>query len=203
MKRGKSIFTISLLSLFVLFFSALNIYAGQISYNRGKAIDYASKHCGTSEETKYNFTDYKCWNGYKPECVKDNPGIKDGCKDKDGNPKPCYADCANFDSQAMIAGSLDFSCVKPVDTIGKDGKTKGLIGVSPFKSALTRNFCFEVISDPSKAKAGDILSQKKSSHVVIYSGVQSKTFIDSDGTEKTGSVLRPQYYGHTTNRCRY
>ncbi len=48
--------------------------------------------------------------------------------------------------------------------------------------------CFEVITDHTKAKAGDILSQKGISHVIIYSGEQRNN--------NTSAV----FYGHTNDR---
>ena len=47
---------------------------------------------------------------------------------------------------------------------------------------LQRSFCFEEITDHTKAKEGDILSYKTYRHVVIYAG-------------------KDKYYGHTTDRC--
>lgn len=171
MKRAIKPYIILLLSSLILL---SNAYAKEITYNRIRATNYASEHCGMSEETKYNHTDYKCWNAAYPEC--ENAGQKNSKGEYIG------VDCANFASQALIAGfggkkENPFSCVSKADVIGKDGLTKGEISVSQLKSALTKNFCFERITDTSKAQSGDILSLKKRSHVVVYSGSQRNGFI--------------------------
>ena len=67
----------------------------EISYNREKARDYAKYHCGTGRPPDKGYNpDYKCFNPQKPECEKGG------------------TDCANFVSQALIAGGLKFySCI--------------------------------------------------------------------------------------------
>jgi len=133
-------------------------------------------------------------------CREDNPwiskdvkGCKDKqgnliycCKDKQGNPKNCQVDCANFASQALIAGGLDFTECPGSISIGKGGKsrTKGIIGVRSLLPSLRNGFCFEAINnpDPSQAKPGDILSWKSYSHVAVYVG-------------------NNKYNAHTTDRC--
>ncbi|MEW6110254.1 MAG: hypothetical protein AB1632_13975 [Nitrospirota bacterium] len=164
---------------------------------------YAKDYCGTKGSgTTYNFKDYKCWNGSKSECENYIPD-----SDGDGLGEGPEVDCANFASQALIDGfggkdANPFSCVKDADIIGKDGRTKGEKSVHDTKDKgtgktisngllthLKNSFCFEVITDPSKAKAGDILSQKGKSHVMIYSGEQSN------------NNTRAVFYGHTNDRC--
>ncbi|OGW31620.1 MAG: hypothetical protein A2X59_00905 [Nitrospirae bacterium GWC2_42_7] len=93
-------------------------------------------------------------------------------------------DCTNFVSQALIEGfggkdAAPFGCVKNSDIIGKDGYTKGEIGVLQFIADLQNNFCFKKVNR-LLAQPGDILSQKGESHVVIYAG-------------------NNQYYGHTND----
>ena len=142
------------------------VFSGTLAYNRANAIDdYASKFC-----QNYN--------------TQDANNTKDIAYTSFGN------DCANFVSQAMIAGGLNFSCVKDANPIGTGKKNKGELGeitVSQLKTQLAENFCFEVITDPSKAQNGDILSSNNGSHVVLYSGEQSYNFI-SNGQETTGTV---------------
>ncbi len=158
------------------------IYAGTtLNYDRGTAIDYAKKYC-----QNYN-------------------------TDTDDTPDEAYEkfdnDCANFVSQVMIAGGLSFGCVKAADVIGTGKKNKGEKGEVTVRdrtdkgktyngllTQLKENFCFEIITDPSKAQKGDILSSKTGSHVVIYSG-EEKTIKEDPKT------LRPAYYGHTQDRC--
>ncbi len=162
-------------------------YTAEIKFDGGEAKKYASEHCGTGTppDTGYN-TDPKKDIAY----VDESP-----------------SDCANFASQAMINGGLDFSCVKDANPIGTGKKNKGEKGEINVKDKtengktykgllthLTENFCFEVITDHTKAQAGDILSSKDSSHVVIYSG-EEKTIVEDPKTK------RPAYYGHTKDRC--
>ncbi len=161
MKRGSIIFLIVILSALLL--SAIS-NATEIEYNRNGAISYADAFC-----KDYNHDEYKCWNGSLPEC-ENYPGSR--------------VDCANFASQALIDGGLNFGCVKGADIIGKDGATKGEITVAQLKSALQNSFCFEEITDPLKAQPGDILSWKSGSHVAVYGGDN-------------------KYYGHTEDRCNY
>jgi hypothetical protein len=175
MKKYYVLFTIySVVLLLVLIGSS---YANDIGYSRGEALRYASEHCGTSTGTQYNFSGYKCYNARYPEC--ENYGQK--------NKKGQYVgvDCANFVSQALNEGGLDFACSHGAVTIGKGENSgrKGHPSVKNLLSALLTNNCFEIITDPSKAQPGDILSSTKDSHVVIYAGNNT-------------------YYGHTTDRCR-
>jgi hypothetical protein len=162
MKKCYVLFTIySVVILLVLIGSS---YAKDIGYSRREALRYASEHCGTSENTKYNFLQYKCWNARYPECENY------GQKNKKGN--YVGVDCANFVSQALIEGGLDFSDYSGATNIGKgdnDG-TRGFPGVKKLLASLAKGFCFEIISDPSKAQPGDILASRSSSHVTIYAG---------------------------------
>ena len=52
-----------LLMVFELCFFLVSSHAWSkdIAYDRGAAITYARDHCGTSENTKYNFAQYKCY----------------------------------------------------------------------------------------------------------------------------------------------
>lgn len=183
------IIKIGIFGLLLCFLSSLG-YAGTLNYNRDEAIVYAKEHCATGT---YN--------------TQDANNSKDIAYISFAN------DCANFVSQAMIKGGLSFGCVKDADVIGRGKKNKGEKGEvtvrdrtekgKTYKGLLTQlkdNFCFEIITDPSKAQKGDILSSKTSSHVVMYSGEQSYKFI-SGGKEMTGTELRPAYYGHTEDRC--
>ncbi len=160
----KSLSFLSVLVLVGLFLLSYQICdAEEIKYERSEAVDYAKKFC-----KDYNTEEYKCWNGKMEEC--ENTG---------GRP----ADCANFVSQVMIDGGLDFACVDNANEIGKGenkGK-KGEITVSQLQSELTENFCFEQITDRSKVKEGDILIWS-GSHSAIYSGDN-------------------RYYAHTEDRC--
>lgn len=69
-------------------------------------------------------------------------------------------DCANFMSQALIAGGLNFSCVKKASIIGigkKNKGEKGVVGANALVSVLQASFCFKAVSK-SEAKGGDIIS---------------------------------------------
>ncbi len=179
MKNSMNLSISILISTLLLFIATTN--AGEINYNRTGARDYAAKHCGAEGSgTTYNFTQYKCYNGDLSEC--ENYG-----QDNDGDGEVDHVDCANFASQSMIAGGLSFGCVGSADIVGKDDSTKGETSVSQLKSALTKSFCFEVITDTSKAKEGDILSANSYSHVMIYSG-----------EERNGKAV---FYAHTNDRC--
>jgi uncharacterized membrane protein len=177
----KRLFLLMAVALYSFLFSSLGL-SKDITYNRGTAITYAKDHCGTSESTKYNFAEYKCYDGDKPECRADNPWLE--YKDENGKVKYKHVDCANFASQALIEAGFSFDGSYGAVTIGKGEKAgkKGHISVRDFLLALSMGNCFEIITDPSKARPGDILSSIKDSHVVIYAGNDT-------------------YYGHTTDRC--
>ena len=92
-----------------LFFFVSTINATEIKIERDKAGAYVTKHCGATTDTGYNFSEYKCWNGEKSECVNYKPDT-----DGDGNGNGPRVDCANFASQALRAGNLDFSLVRRI-----------------------------------------------------------------------------------------
>jgi len=170
MKRGMIPYIILVLLSSLIFLS--ESYAKEITYKRIKATNYASEHCGSadpySETNGYNFKDYKCWNGTLKGCenYKDSngDGIGDGSK----------TDCANFMSQSLINGGLNFECVKKTDVIGTGNKNKGekgVVGANRLIDVLQNNFCFENVST-SEAKEGDIAAWRKEGinwvhHVVI------------------------------------
>ena len=81
-------------ALYVFIFSSSG-WSKDITYNRGTAITYAKDHYGTSVNTSYNFGEYKCCDGRKQECRADNSWLTDSMR----------VDCANFVSQALIAGT--------------------------------------------------------------------------------------------------
>ena len=150
------ILSLSLFSFFILL-SSLAYSGTTLSYNRNEAKNYASDHCKNYNTQDENNTKDIAYVSYKDQGT----------------------DCANFVSQSMTKGTLNFSCVKNANEIGtgKENKgEKGEITVSQLESQLTENFCFEIITDPSKAQAADIISNNDRSHVVIsfYSGEQGK-----------------------------
>lgn len=147
----------------LLFLSFRYAESKAITYNPTAAADYASRFCKT-----YNHEKYKCWNGTLPECVN-YPGPR--------------VDCANFASQALIDGGLNFGCVKNSDVIGKDGSTKGETSVRQILDALQSSFCFTPVHRLA-SKSGDIVKFLGESHVAIV----------ADPTEGF-------YYGHTYDIC--
>jgi len=159
--KSERLILLILILFSVLFLASRDVEAKDITYNRDTAREYASRHCGTSENTNYNFSQYKCWNAKYDKC--ENYGQK--------NKKGQYVgvDCANYASQALIAGGLDFAGSNGAITIGKgeNAGTKGHPSVKNLLSALLAKNCFEITTDPSKAQPGDILSSTKDSHVVI------------------------------------
>jgi hypothetical protein len=168
---------------------------GEITFNRTKAMEYAKKFC-----KDYNHDNYKCWNGEIAECIEDNPWIskdvkgcknkKTGnldycCKDDNGNPENCHVDCANFASQSLIDGGIDFGGCPNATKIGKGDNSgrKGIIGVTNLVTALANGSCFEMVSRDLAVK-GDVIYFNKFSHVAIYMGDN-------------------KYCGHTEDRCNY
>jgi len=170
--------------LLVTFFAALipdYATAKVIDYDKGRAVSYAQKFCGTNA---YNMAEYKCWNGTKLDCENHS--------NKGGNGKK--TDCANFVSQALIDGGIDFNVyatnssqyvVTPVN-ISKTSKKIGFPRVRDLTPVLEASYCFEKITNPLmmqiKAKPGDVLSSTLFSHVVVYAGDK-------------------KYLGHTTDTC--
>jgi len=80
-------------ALFLILSVSSVAWAGGVAYNRNKAITYANDHCKTE---KYNHEKYKCFNPNNPNCENYNKG---------GG-----TDCANFISQALIDGGLNYDC---------------------------------------------------------------------------------------------
>jgi len=151
MKLFKNVFLVTIfISILISIFG--NVEARDVTYNRNAALRYAEQYCGAEGSgTAYNFSQYKCWNVDLEECRKDNPQ------------NTGRVDCANFVSQALIEGGLDFNDSKGAVTIGKGEKAgkKGHPLVKNLLSALLMQNCFEIITDPSKAQPGDILSVYK------------------------------------------
>ncbi len=115
----KVLFSYTILYLLSSLFLATNSYSKEITYDGDKAKEYAERHCGSpdpySKTNGYNFSEYKCWNGTLTEC--ENHPSKIVGRDKNGNPiygNGKKTDCANFVSQSMINGGLDFNskCIK-------------------------------------------------------------------------------------------
>jgi tripartite motif-containing protein 71 len=90
-------------------------------------------------------------------------------------------DCANFVSQAVMAGfgAFDkdgnvagnpFGCVKGAPIIGKDGSTKGIAVAGDLGTALGTSFCFKTVN-LSEAKEGDIVTWSDKDGRVYHSGV--------------------------------
>ena len=82
----KKIITMSIIYIILLYFNS-DLWAKEVKYDRSASLTYASQHCATD---RYNHGEYKCWNGDLPECVNYRSGR--------------HVDCANFASQALIAG---------------------------------------------------------------------------------------------------
>jgi hypothetical protein len=122
----------------ILFAASHYVEAKNIICDRDAIRDYASRHCGTSESKKYNFTDYKCYDGSKSECRKDNNWLTESMK----------VDCANFVSQALIDGGLVFNESFQALEIGKgeNAGTKGHTSVYWLLYALLMENCFETIT---------------------------------------------------------
>ena len=174
---------IALMNVFLIicFLLSVDVYGKVITFNRNKAKDYAANFCGSKDSgTKYN-PDYKCWNGKNPDCLKDHPWLKNGCKDKYGNVIDCQIDCANFVSQALIDGGLDFSGCEGAMNIARNGNVKGIVNVGQLLNALYYGYCFRWV-DPSEAEPGDVLVWRNVGHVGIYAG-------------------NGRYYAHTRDRC--
>ncbi len=157
-------FLIFLWLMFVLFIS--NVSAGTINYNGGKAVEYAERHCGTGRPPDKGYNpDYKCFNPQKPECEKGG------------------TDCANFVSQALIAGELNFySCInkrfpvkgsqarcdraeliKGAVNISRNGSTLGLPVASDLEKVLKGIYQFKVVSID---RALHILTHRKCKEMV-------------------------------------
>lgn len=129
----------------VLAYTTIN--AQEIKYKRTDSTKYASDYNGAKgSNTKYNFANYKCWNGTKTECENYKDSNGDGVGD---GPK---TDCANFASQSLIDGGLNFSGFPGTINIGKGDKkrTKGIISVSQLLSSLKNAACFEIITGAIK-----------------------------------------------------
>ncbi len=167
------------------------IYAGMISYNRNLASQYAKEHCGTGRPPDKGYNpDYKCFNPQKPECEKGG------------------TDCANFVSQALIAGGLKFySCInksfpikgaqarcdraeliKGAVNISRNGSTLGVPVASDLEKVLTGIYQFKVVSI-EKARPGDVVVWRNPWRCAKHVGVVV-----------SGS---PNYYfaAHTTDVC--
>ena len=172
----KKIITMSIIYIILLYFNS-DLWAKEVKYDRSASLTYASQHCATD---RYNHGEYKCWNGDLPECVNYRSGR--------------HVDCANFASQALIAGGIDFSlydygkpyAVSPVVIGNEKMRTIGFPSVSDLIAVIKVSYCFEIITDTTemqrRAKAGDILRAKSYSHVMVYTGSN-------------------QYCAHTTDRC--
>jgi hypothetical protein len=126
-----------------------NSYAKSIGYNRTQAKEYTGRHNGTGipPDEGYNTEQYKCWNPKNPKCESAVYG----------------SDCANFMSQALIAGGLNFDCLfgkgkgkkaradrreflEGSVVIGKDAKTTGIRSANDLYTALEDSFCFKKVS---------------------------------------------------------
>ena len=141
--------------------------AQTVNYDGDKAIEYAANFCGAENSgTSYN-PNYRRY---------DDQNV----------------DCANFVSQALIAGGLNFDNYPGHTDISKGANmgTGGFPLVTKLREALVMGYCFERITDPSKAQPGDILFQKDKKHVTIFAGYKTKN----------GKTI-PVYYGHTSNVC--
>jgi hypothetical protein len=199
--KTKNIFSFVVM-LFICFVVNSQALAKEIKYKRSAAIAYAAEHTGDptpyTVNNRYNFTDYKCWNGELLEC-ENHPS-------KGGNGRK--TDCANFASQALIAGGIDFSNfdfnqfkntglpVTPTN-ISTSGRKIGFPRVADLLPVINISYCFEVITDPywmqRKAKEGDILKllydTKKgiqASHVMVYAG--DNKFYAHTGDRKGANV---------------
>ncbi len=115
-----------------------------VNYSRDDAIKYAKDYCGTGT-TEYNPA-YRRWNG---DSESENPGEGE-------------VDCANFVSQALIDGGMNFNDAKGTENIGQGEKegTRGFASVANLKEALLKRYCFEKITDPTKVQKGDLLFMK-------------------------------------------
>jgi tripartite motif-containing protein 71 len=120
---------------------------------------------------------------------------RDYCSDYNSNyQKYPGFDCANFVSQALIKGGLNFDNYPNHNEIG-EGTNKGkggFYGVAKLRDALVMGYCFGKITDPSQAQPGDILFTKDKTHVMIYAG--------KEYSPKHGRIV-PVYYGHSRPVC--
>lgn len=153
---------LAVITVFWLLIFSVRIYAEVINYNPQAAKNYALDYCATDS---YNLKDYKCFNPQKPECEKGG------------------TDCANFVSQALIAGGLKFySCInksfpvkgaqarcdraeliKGAVNISRNGSTLGLPVASDLEKVLTGIYQFKVVSIE---KARPILAHRKCKEMV-------------------------------------
>ena len=143
--------------LLVAIFFASKLGAKEIIYNRPAVKNYAADYCGAEGSgTKYNFPEYTCFNGDKPECLADHPWLK--YTDKTGQTKYKHVDCANFVSQCLINAKFDFKGLSNAQTIGKKGSkkagTRGFPAVQDLLTTLQNSFCFE------ESLAGTILKSR-------------------------------------------
>lgn len=159
------------------------IRAERVYYNAIEGRDYAKKFC-----KEYNRNVYKCFDSNKDYCEK-NAGT----------------DCANFVSQALIAGGINFSscdinanynikgntiayCDKPKDlvigayNIGKQQEIKGLINALDLPKVLHRSYCFYKYKY-GQEEAGDVVILEANEYHLYFVATDSK------GASCTGEVI--------------
>ncbi|MBM4278370.1 MAG: hypothetical protein FJ130_10905 [Deltaproteobacteria bacterium] len=175
---------ILLLSFMVTAIGLINseVFGTTVKYDRTAALNYSKLHCSSAT---YNLAKYKCFNPKNPNCESTG------------------TDCANFISQALIDGGMNFDChlgkgkgdkaradrrelVEGSVVIGKDGKTTGIRSANDLYFALEDSFCFKQVS-ASEAKNGDMAAWRIKGgnwvhHVVI---------LNEEG----------YYAGHTSDVC--